>query len=143
MAPVRNFFIAATVAASIGLPSTASAFRALNSLDVNSEGPVTFEVIQSGGIGPGDAWCAAGDYALRALGAASNQRVYLIEGKHIARTEQRRRYGYSFSLSAPPEAETIGQRLTLSLRAIGDSLSVANARQYCYDRLGPDEILRP
>lgn len=118
-------------------PSASYAWRAFNSLRVNPEGQDTFEVIQSGGISAADAWCAAGDFAIRRLGANSNQRIYLIEGKHIARTEERRRFGYSFSLTPPPEAQNFTRSpLTLSLRNVGDSLTAINARQYCYDRLG-------
>ncbi len=118
-------------------PSASYAWRAFNNLRVNPEGQVTFEVIQSGGISAADAWCAAGDFAIRRLGANSNQRIYLVEGKHIARTEERRRFGYTFSLKPPPEAQNFSSNpLTLSLRNVGDSLTAINARQYCYDRLG-------
>jgi len=124
----------------MALPNGAFAFRAQNNLGVNPAGPATFEVIQRGGIDAADAWCAAGDYAIRVLRASGNQRVYLVEGRHIARTEDRRRYGYTFSLNRPPEAEALsGQPLTLSLRRVGDSLAASFAQQYCYNRLGVDE----
>ncbi len=135
-----RFLRAATTLAvifTVTAPSASYAWRATNSLRVNPEGQATFEVIQSGGISAADAWCAAGDYAIRRLGANSNQRIYLIEGKHIARTEERRRFGYSFSLTPPTEAQNFSRNpLTLSLRNVGDSLTAINARQYCYDRLG-------
>lgn len=121
----------------VTVPSATLAWRAFNYLRVNPENQDTFEVIQSGGVSAGDVWCAAGDYALSQLGVPGNQKVYLIEGKHIARTEERRRFGYSFSLTPPPEAQNFTQSpLLLSLRNVGDSLSAIVAKQYCYDRLG-------
>lgn len=131
--------IIALVALSTALPTTASAFQARNGLLVNPEGPAAFEVVQRRGrIGASDIWCAAGDYALRALGMPGSQRVYMTESKHFARTETRERYAYSFSLTPPPEAEQLSGQLsiTLSLKRIGDSLSVISARQYCDTRLG-------
>ena len=125
------------VVATLAAPTSAFAWRAFNSLRVNPETQSTFEVIQSGGVSAADVWCAAGDYALRRLGVAGNQKIYLTEGKHIARTEERRRFGYSFSLAPPPEAQNFSRSpLLLSLRNVGDSLSAINAQQYCYDRLG-------
>ena len=140
MKSVAKTFLGAALAIAIVAPGAAFAFRAPNYLRVNPEGPATFEVIQRGGISAGDAWCAAADYAIKILGAAANQPVYLVEGKHIARTEERRRYGYTFSLTAPPEAANFAQKpLTLSLRNVGDSLRASVAQQYCYDRLGNEE----
>ena len=131
--------IIALVALSTAIPTSAFAFQAWNGLRVNPEGPAAFEVVQRyGRIGATDIWCAAGDYALRALGMPGSQRVYLTEGKHFARTETRERYAYSFSLTPPPEAEQLAGQLalTLNLKRIGDSLSVTSARQYCDTRLG-------
>lgn len=140
MSVAKTLPLVAALAVALALPSAAQAFRAFNNLNVNPEGPQSFEVIQRGGIDAADAWCAAGDYARRVLRVPANQRVYLVEGKHIARTETRRRFGYSFSLTAPPEAANITQQpLTLSLRRIGDSLTASFAQQYCYNRLGVDK----
>ncbi|WP_050930254.1 hypothetical protein [Aestuariivita boseongensis] len=140
---MKNAALCAVIAG-ILLPTSALAFRAQNTLKVNPEGQGQFEVIQRGGVSPGDIWCAAGDYAMRVLGVQGTQRVYLVEGKHIARTEERRRFGYSFSLTPPPEAQNFtSSPLTLSLRAIGDSLSAVTAQQYCYDRLGEPKRLWP
>lgn len=143
---MSRFLKSSTVLALIVMlaaPTAAMAFRAQNTLKVNPEGNGQFEVIQRGGMsGAADIWCAAGDYALRRLGAAANQRVYLVEGKHIARTEERRRFGYSFSLTPP--AQALQQTpLTLSLNAVGDNLRAISAQQYCYDRLGDPNIIRP
>ena len=125
-----------TLVVTMTVPSAALAWRAFNNLRVNPETPDTFEVIQSGGVSAGDVWCAAADFALSRLSVPSNQRIYLIEGKHIARTEERRRFGYSFSLTPPPEAQNFTHSpWLLSLRNVGDSLSAIAAKQYCYDRL--------
>lgn len=140
MKPFLKISAVAALTVAIVAPSSVFAFRASNYLRVNPEGPATFEVIQRGGISAGDAWCAAGEYAIRMLRVAGNQRIYLIEGKHIARTEERRRFGYSFSLTPPPGADPNARSpLTLSLNNIGDNLSAVSARQYCYDRLGDEK----
>ena len=141
MKSVLRLTAVAALAVAITAPSVAFAFRASNYLRVNPEGPGTFEVIQSGGISAADAWCAAGEFAIRRLGVAGNQPIYLVEGRHFARTEQRRRYAYSFSVTPPPEAAnfTRGIIRALSLRNVGDSMRAASARQFCDNRLGNDE----
>ena len=125
-------------------PSSAFGWRALNGQLVNPEGPNSLEVVQrGGGISAADIWCAAGDFALRQMGVPGTQRVYLTEGKHIARTFEQRRFGYSFSIIPPPEAENFTTPpLTLDIRNIGDSLTAIQAQQYCYNRLGENEYLR-
>lgn len=141
MKHLTNLSIIAALAVAVAAPTSALAFRAMNNLKVNPEGQFSFEVIQSGGISAADVWCAAGDYAQRVLKVAQTQQVYLIEGKHMARTETRERFGYSFSLTPPKEAANFTSKpLTLSLKNIGDSLSVSFARQYCYN--GLDDRMR-
>ena len=131
------------LAAMLAVPSQAFAFKALNRLTVNPAGGNQFEVIQRAGSSAADNWCAAADYALRVLGASSSQKVYLVAGRQAARTEGNR-FGVTFSLSAPPEAQNFtSQPLTLSLRNIGDSLGVGFARQYCYDRLEEERRIFP
>ena len=128
----------------LALPTEGLAFKAKNFLKVYPEGNGQFEVISRAGVSPGDLWCAAGDYALRELRAAGNQRVYLVEGRHKARTVTVNRFGYSFSLTPPPEAEAFRNRpLLLNMRNIGDSLSVSFAREYCNDDRGAENVWRP
>lgn len=139
-----SLFALGVILSTLVLPNAAAAFRAQNTLKVNPEGQGQFEVIQSGGVTAGDVWCAAGDYAMRVLGVAGTQRVYLVEGKHTARTEERRRFGYSFSLTPPPEAQNFPTSpLLLSLKNVGDSLSATSAQQYCYDNAGSRSIWWP
>ncbi|TNF63616.1 MAG: hypothetical protein EP307_04720 [Rhodobacteraceae bacterium] len=89
------------------------------------------------GAGPAQYWCGAGDYAIRALRAPSNARVYLVQGPAPSRTEPGKK-AVTFSLTPPPAAADRSQvqQLFLSLKAIGDNLSAVAAQQYCYDHFG-------
>ena len=70
--------------------------------------------------------------AMRVLGADSTQRVYLVRSRGAPETSNRTS-SVQFSLTPPPGA---GPRdgLFLSMRRVGDNLSVAFARNYCLDR---------
>lgn len=112
-------------------PAWAGAWRAENRLEVNPISEAVFEVIGRPGSGGPDYWCAAGDYAFRVLGAASNARVYLVRGRAGAVTSNRRS-AVHFSLTPPsnPEGEN---GLSLSVTRVGENLSIASAQNYCND----------
>lgn len=58
-----------------------NAFRAKNTLYVTPVDSVTFEVTQRPGNAPEDIWCAASDYARRALGQPWGARIYVARGR--------------------------------------------------------------
>ncbi|MCR9126803.1 MAG: hypothetical protein NXH82_11830 [Rhodobacteraceae bacterium] len=106
------------------------AYRAENYHLVNPVGPETFEVIGRAGSGPTQYWCAAGDYALRVLGAAPQTRIYITGPVGPSATRPGAR-AVTFSLAAP---DTVApQRYDLSVRRTGDALSAIFARQYCLE----------
>lgn len=59
--------IAPALVAAFLSASPAAAFTAQNGLVVQPEGPDAFHIPWRGKAGPADFWCAAGDYAVRAL----------------------------------------------------------------------------
>ena len=125
------------IALTLATAAQADTFRALNRHEVNPLPNGDFEVVSRVGAGPAQFWCGAGDYALRALGVASNARVYLVQGPAPSLTEPGKK-AVTFSLMPPAAADarsSVGQ-LFLSLDAVGDSLSAAVAQQYCYDHFG-------
>lgn len=113
-------------------PVAAPAWQADNLLTVNPLSGGGFEVVGAPGSGGPDFWCAAGDYAMRVLGADSTQRVYLIRSRGAPETSNRTS-SVQFSLTPPPGAVP-RDGLFLSMRRVGDNLSVAFARNYCLDR---------
>lgn len=125
------------IALTIATAAQADPFRALNRHEVNALPNGDFEVISRVGAGPAQFWCGAGDYAIRALGVASNTRVYLVQDRAPSQTEPGRT-AVTFSLTPPASVDqrsSVGQ-LFLSLDAIGDNLSAVVAQQYCYDHFG-------
>lgn len=113
------------------IPFTAHAYTAKNRLDVAQIDNAVFEVVGStGGSGPRDYWCAAGDYAL-SLGVRGNTRVYVVSGVQPSVSQAGRR---AVRFTITPEAAgvtPISPQLTLGVDTPGDNLSVAAARQYC------------
>lgn len=128
---MTRFIAAFALCTGLGM-SAAQAWQADNFHEVNPVGDVAFEVIgRAGSAGP-DYWCAAGDYALRVLGAASNQRIYLVRKRGAPETSDRSQ-AVQFSLRAPAGADTT-PGLFLRLNRVGDNLSAAVAQTYCLDR---------
>lgn len=123
--------LACTLIISLTLPHTGSAWQADNRHTVNALPQGGFEVIgEPGSAGP-DYWCAAGDYAIRVLGVAGTQRIYLTRGRAAPETSNRKS-GVQFSLTAPAAAvQTSGP--FLPMRKVGDNLSAVFARNYCLD----------
>lgn len=127
-------FKAGLALAAIGalLPASAFAWKAENRLDVNplpSGG--AFEVIGRPGSAGSEYWCAAADYALRELGASSTARIYLTRARGAPETSNRRE-AVQFSLSAT-EGGAKSNPPFLSMRRVGDNLSVSFAHNYCLD----------
>ena len=78
------------LAAVLGLlPLASGAWQADNLLTVNPLPNGVFEVIGRPGSAGSDYWCAAGDYALRVLGASGTQRIYITRGRGTPETSDR------------------------------------------------------
>jgi len=108
-------------------------FGTLNRFSVAQVDATKFEVIASGGrVGARNYWCAAGDYGI-SQGVRSNTRVYLAvaEGPSVT-TPGRKAVQFTFD----PEAAgitPISPQLSLSVKAVGDNMTLSAARQYCFD----------
>ena len=120
----------ALVTALAVLPLSAHAFTAQNRHKVADIGGGVFEVVGQPGSGARQFWCAAGDYAF-SRGAATNARVYLVEGRGPS-VSQPGRTAVRFTTNPQAAGITpINPQLTLNVKAIGDNLRVASAREYC------------
>jgi hypothetical protein len=115
------------------LPTAGLAWQADNRLEVTPlPERAAFEVIgRPGSAGP-DYWCAAGDYALRVMGAPGNARIYIVRGRGTPETSERLS-SVQFSLNQPA-GDTQPNPPFLSMKRVGDNLSVSFARNYCVDK---------
>ena len=121
------------LAAVLGLlPLASGAWQADNLLTVNPLPNGVFEVIGRPGSAGSDYWCAAGDYALRVLGASGTQRIYITRGRGTPETSDRLQ-SVQFSLTLPAGVEP-QDGLFLKMKQVGDNLGVAFAQNYCLDR---------
>ena len=118
----------------------ADAWRARNLHQVNVVSPTVFEVVGRPGSGAADYWCGAGDYVRHLLRMPAVQRVYIWRaiGPSVG---QSGRKAVQFSLS-PPEAKVAPPGYSLSVKAVGDSLTAASAFQYCLDNDRFDPFFR-
>jgi hypothetical protein len=131
-----------TLAALLAAPlHAAKPYRAYNTLSVvpDTTRPVEFRVISRAHGGPADYWCAAGDYARRALGADVTARIYVLRPPGESPVSYGRS-AFTFTL-APPAELASGRRpgdngrYGLSVGEPGYNLSVAHARSFCPDSL--------
>ncbi len=127
----RSGFFAASLLL-LCLPGAAMAWLALNRHEVSQLSGGVFEVVARPGSGAADYWCGAGDYALSVLRTSATQKVYLwaARGPSVSRPGAK---AVQFSLSVPPSGPA-PQSYSLSVKAVGDSLTAAAARQYCFGR---------
>ncbi|MFP4326743.1 MAG: hypothetical protein ACLFQL_01950 [Paracoccaceae bacterium] len=142
-----SLLTAAAVALATAAP--ASAFTAVNRLDVTPLGNARFEVIEARGAGPRQIWCAAADYARRELGAGAAQRIYVENPRGPARGASSR-IAVGFTLAPGPdlgEGPVNGQGGDWSVRVRdrGYNLSTSFAFGFCRDDMDPDSRpwLRP
>ena len=119
-----------SVLSAILMSQQASAFVASNGLVVEAEGQNVFTVPYRGLSGDTDFWCAAGDYGL-ARGIRGNTRIYLAEaeGPSVS-TQGRKAVQFTFDPQAAG-VTPIQPRVSLSVRAVGDNMTVTAARQFC------------
>lgn len=127
-----RILVAAGVIATVATPTVA--WRATNSHAVNALSPTSFEVIGRGGISSSDYWCAAGDYARRALGAPLDQRIYVSRARGRSETEHAKS-AVQFSLE-PPAGADLKPRFLLTVTRVGDNLSAWGAWNYCVPQTG-------
>jgi len=112
------------------LAPPASAWRAYNGHEVFALSDGSIEVLSRPGAGATDFWCAIGDYAVRQARAASSQRLYLLHP--IAQSVSKPRYkSIRFGYEKPSNAQE-GNEYVLSMRRVGENISVGMARQYCF-----------
>jgi|GEM_PF-1858730 len=106
-------------------------YTAINRFPVAIVDQANFEVIARGGrVTARHYWCAAGDYGL-ASGQRSNARIYISapEGPS-ATTGGRKAVRFTFTPDAAG-ITPISPQLNLSVDAVGDNMSIAQARQFC------------
>jgi hypothetical protein len=100
----------------------AAAWQSDNNFTVRKVDQNRFEVLSRGGLGASDAWCAAGDFVIRALGLSRNTQIWRI-------SEPPRRSGESvvFSLSSDGAASSTG----LASFGGGASVSAGHGQNIC------------
>ena len=103
------------------IASPAAAFIAKNDLRVSAGAAGTIEVDYGRAASTTDFWCAAGDFAARALGAEPTDRLY-----RISQAPRRSGEGMSFSLSQPDTALPIS-----FLASQTGEMTVSHAKSYC------------
>ncbi|MDK3075473.1 hypothetical protein QO034_20570 [Sedimentitalea sp. JM2-8] len=119
----------------VGAPGAGDAFTSRSGARVNPVNQAVFEVVpRSSGNGP-IIWCAAADYAQRALKAPWQARVYVARGRGVSVTTGRRS-AVQFTLD-PAAAGIVpnGTSLSLNSFAVGDSMSVQQAFGYCQKQM--------
>ena len=113
------------------LPFAAHAYTAKNRLTVEPVSSAVYEVVgRTGGSGPQDFWCAAGEYAF-SQGARNNSRIYLVSGRQPSVSKPG---GTAVRYTLSPEdagVTPISPELVLNVDVPGDNLSVASAREFC------------
>lgn len=103
----------------------AQAFRSRNGLEVNPISDTVFEVVDNGRtFGPGY-WCAAADYARRALRMPWLATLYVHRGLGWAETANRRP---SVQFSSEGSGKGI---VSLGVPSTGDAMSVQRANTMC------------
>lgn len=129
----RPSLLAALAAASLGLASPAAAWLAQNGYVVQNRGNGTFEVRPKGGLSDANAWCAAGDFATRQLGAG-NAMVYRISPPPRPRGQ-----GITFSMSPAGAASSTG---LMTIGGAGGGAKSASSAQNLCNSLRPDRMRR-
>ncbi|WP_420023523.1 hypothetical protein ACN9JG_03690 [Cereibacter azotoformans] len=117
---IRHLVIASVAA--LALAGPAAAYIAQNGLQVRPESGGSFLVVGSPGQGPGESWCAAGDYVM-AMGLAPTTRIW-----RLSEPPRRQGEGVRFGLSPEGAASKTGLFILGSEDA---SLSAIHARTLC------------
>lgn len=114
------------------LPADAGTFVSRRGARVFALADGVFEVVPGARNSGPDFWCAAGDYAQRALRAPWTARVSIVRGRAPS-VATGRRSSVQFTLD-PGAASTAANGGSLSINALrpGDTMSVQAAFDYCY-----------
>lgn len=132
---MKNVVQMATLCAvvAMSLPGNAMAFTSREGIRVNPVGAEVFEVIpRAGGLGR-HFWCAAGDYAQRALKVGWHAQIYIVRGRGPSETSNRRsavQFTLQGALVGAPPKGAYGSENSL---AVGDNMTVAKAFGYCHE----------
>ncbi|UWQ93371.1 hypothetical protein K3727_13185 [Rhodobacteraceae bacterium M382] len=115
------------------MATSASAFSTRDGARVNQVNDVVFEVIgRSTASSAQQFWCAASEYARRALNAGWTDRVYLVQGRGQSVTTNRRS-AVQFTMSPQAAGITPIENNSVRLNSLkpGESMSVQQANLYC------------
>ncbi|UWQ89765.1 hypothetical protein K3727_13180 [Rhodobacteraceae bacterium M382] len=129
------------LAATVALPhmgAPAMAWRASSGLEVFALSDGTVEVLSRAGSATTDFWCAIGDYAVRQARVPTKDRVYLVAPMGPSATRSNYK-SVRFGFTKPANADT-GQSYSLSIKRVGENLSVGMARQYCFGNYRRDRF---
>jgi hypothetical protein len=115
-----------TTLALLLLTTPAHAYLSQNSLHVQGDASA-FVVQASPGMSAPDAWCAAGDYAIRYLGLARSDRIW-----RVSEPPRRAGQGISFATSGTGAASKSG---LIRLNETDASLTATAAQGLCWGLL--------
>jgi len=94
-----------------------------NAVSVTASGDGSFTVQSNVGSDTSVYWCGAAEYVDRQRQGARQGRIYVLAANS---------QGVRFALTPPAEGAV--SSITNSVRMTGNSLSVVQARQHCYDK---------
>lgn len=121
-------------AAAITIPHWANAFTARNGVRVNPVNSAVFEAVpRSSGYGA-IYWCAASEYARRALKASWQTQVYVARGEGPSETTNRRS---AVQFTIDPTAAGIAPGTSggsLNSFNVGDHMSITQANGFCEEQ---------
>ncbi|MEP4197652.1 MAG: hypothetical protein ABJL99_18670 [Aliishimia sp.] len=122
------FSLAVTLIASLAIPAAARDLRTINRMNVTA--PSASEIVVSGNAirGARSYWCAGADYSIRRLKANLTDRLYVVG------PFDRSHKTVTFSTSGTRENSPSVVVLSNTIKEVGASLSVGQARSYCPDQ---------
>lgn len=117
----------------VTLVATAASAREMglrNGIRAQAVSNSVFEIAPRGGSGVQEFWCGAGEYARRALGAKGGETLYVVGGIGQGQVINRKSTA-QFSLLPPSQAQGASGRQGRWGPALGDSMTVSQARGRC------------
>ncbi|MFY0617893.1 hypothetical protein [Shimia sp.] len=127
---MRLSLCAVTLAALVACSDGGGGFVTMTGVRVNSVNADVFEVIARPDNEVNQLWCGAGEYARRALGAAVNDRVYVVSGGGPAVTTKAPSSA-QFSLKPPAQVTGATGHKSYWGPRVGRSKFVADASSSC------------
>lgn len=135
--PGARAILIGLAAALMASPVPSAAWTAMNSQRVYGLSATSFEVVGRSGSTNTDYWCAAGDYARRVLDVPVSQRIYIQSGLAAAETQDRKS-AVQFTLQPPADAD-LRPGFLVSIRRVGENMSMSGAWSYCLQRTIEEE----